>query len=78
MINRYPTRKYVILTAEEVADVDFDTVLEDNPTMASRNVDGTRYVVKYEGSKPQCLHGKEAFTYPEIKEELEKPEWTTE
>ena len=74
-MNHHPTRKYVILPAGEVGDVDFDTVLEDSSASLCRSVDGSLRIVKYEGLKPQCLSGKTTLTHLQIQEELKKSEW---
>jgi len=56
-------RKYVIITSEEVSSVDFTKVEETSADTLRWNNDKTKTFVKYEGYKPTCLHGKDAFSY---------------
>ena len=72
----YSDRKYVILTAEEAASIDFSKVLETNADTLRFNEAGTHTLVKYVGNKPTFLYGKDTLTHAQILEELAKEEWT--
>lgn len=68
-------RKYVILNASEVSNVDFDQVLETSADCLIYNVDGTKTFVKFEGDTPSFLSGKTEYDHAEILSILEGPEW---
>ena len=69
------SRKYVIIDADEVGSVDFSKVLETSADMLRWNNDNTKTFVKYEGSKPRFLYGKDTLTNSQILTELEEDEW---
>ena len=60
-------RKYVILTIEDVEDVDFDQVMQDSPTTLRISLDGKYTFVKFEGDTRSFLVGKTQYTYEEFK-----------
>jgi hypothetical protein len=68
-------RKYVILNASEVSNVDFDQVLETSSNCLVYNVGGTKTFVKFEGDTPSFLSGKTEYDHAEILSILEGPEW---
>jgi len=74
----YNSHTYVIIDATEVASVDFNSVLNTSADMLRYSVDGTKTVVKYEGTQPFFLLGKTEYTHEEILSILSGPEWTSE
>lgn len=70
------SRKYVIIDADEVSSVDFSQVLETNADTLRYNLAGTQTFVKYEGTKPRFLYGKDTYTHSEILSVLATEEWT--
>ena len=71
-------RKYVIITKAEVANVNFDQVLETSSSTLRYNNAGTKTFVKFEGNTPSFLDGKTQYTHEEILTELNKSEWIIE
>ena len=69
-------RKYVILNASEVSNVDFDQVLETSSNCLVYNVDGTKTFVKFEGDTPSFLSGKTEYDHAEILTIIASDEWT--
>lgn len=69
-------RNYVILNADETDDIVFSEVLENAPANLCWNVAGTQTFVKYEGSKPRFLYGKDTYTHSEIMTILVTSAWT--
>jgi len=76
-VTRYADRKWVILSASEVASIDFSQLLEAGSNSLRWNNDNTKTFVKYEGSKPSFLSGKAALNHAQILTELEGAEWTS-
>ena len=74
----YSNRKWVILTASEAASADFSKVMQTSAATLRWNNDESKTFVKYEGSKPRFLYGKDTLTHSQIKTELAKDEWKTE
>lgn len=72
------SRKYVIINADEVSSVDFDLVKETSENTLRYNVNpaNTKTFVKYDGTKPRFLYGKETYTHSEILIILATDEWT--
>ena len=69
-------RTYVIIDASEVANVDFDQVLETSTDTLTYSVDGTKTFVKFEGDTPSFLEGKTQYDHAEILNILDGPEWS--
>jgi len=74
-MGRYDNRKWVILTASEAEDIDFSLVLQTSADSLRWNNDESKTFVKYEGSKPRFLYGKDTLTHAQILTELENEEW---
>jgi hypothetical protein len=70
-------RKYVILNASEVGDIVFSEVLETSAATLRYNLAGTQTFVKYEGAKPNFLHGKDTLTHSQMLEVLDTAAWTS-
>ena len=60
-------RKYVILNSSEVDSVDFTKVLETSKESLRYTSDGSKFILKYEGTQPSFLSGKTEYTIGEIK-----------
>ena len=69
-------KKYIIITKDEVASVDFSQVDETSADTLRYNNAGTKIFVKFEFNKPSFLNGKTQYTHTEILAELGKSEWT--
>tara|TARA_R110000824_G_scaffold53568_2_gene148244 strand:+ start:373 stop:615 length:243 start_codon:yes stop_codon:yes gene_type:complete len=74
-MSRFPNRKYVILTASEAEDIDYSSVMQRSAENLRWNADETKTIVKYEGTKPRFLYGKDTLSHAGILSELEKEEW---
>tara|TARA_A100001201_G_C4072419_1_gene196258 strand:- start:580 stop:798 length:219 start_codon:yes stop_codon:yes gene_type:complete len=70
--------KYVTILAEQVADVDFNLVLETSEETLRYNNDRSLALLKFEGDTPSFLEGKTTYDYEQIMEILDSPEWTQE
>ena len=71
-------RTYVILDAPEVGNVDFDAIIQTSADTLRYSLDGSKFVVKYEGTQPFFLLGKTEYTHEEILSILSGPEWASE
>lgn len=69
-------KTYVIIDASEVANVDFDQVLETSADTLRYSLDGTKTFVKFEGDTPSFLIGEPQYDHAEILSILSGPEWT--
>ena len=74
----YNNRNFVILTAEEAEGINYSQVLVTSADTLRWNEDNTKTVIKYEGSKPSFLYGKDVLTHSQVLTELEKSEWSGE
>ena len=59
---------YVIVNKSEVASFDFSKLLNTSADFLRISNDGTKCLIKYEGSKPSFLTGKTIYTHAEILE----------
>ena len=71
----FENRKYVIINASEVSNINFSQVLERNTDNLRYNNAGTKTFVKFEGSTPSFLNGKTQYSHSQISTELNKSEW---
>lgn len=69
-------KTFVIIDASEVANVDFDQVLETSVDTLRYSLDGTKTFVKFEGDTPSFLIGETQYDHAEIRSILAGPEWT--
>lgn len=76
----FKNRKYVIIPATEINQVNFAEVLETAPNTCRYSVDGTKTFVKYEGNQPAsvaAITGKsQEYSHAEILAILSTEEWT--
>ena len=71
-------KNYVIIDASEVSSVDFDQVMQTSADTLRYSVDGSKALLKYEGTQPFFLLGKTEYTHEEILNILSGTEWTPE
>jgi hypothetical protein len=70
--------KYVTILAEQVANVDFNQVLETSEETLRYNNDRSLALLKFDGDTPSFLEGKTTYDYEQIMEILDSPDWTQE
>lgn len=76
----FENRKYVIISASDLPQVDFSEVLETSAETCRLSLDERLTFVKYDGDMPQSVNaiqskGRE-MSHAEILEVLAGPEWT--
>jgi len=71
-------RTYCIINSSEVSSVDFDQVLQTSADTLRYSVDGSKALLKYEGTQPSFLDGKTEHSHEEILAILSGPEWTSD
>ena len=60
--------KYVIISTDEVHNIDFSQVMQDSVRTLRLSEDGEYTFVKFEGDTPSFLEGKTQYTEEEILE----------
>ena len=78
----YENRQFMIFNVSELPNIDFTTVLETSIDTVRKSVDETKTFVKWDGdvvpSSVDSLTTKEGpYTYEEILDILQTPEWTS-
>ena len=77
----FENRKYVIIPASEINNVNFSEVLETSAATCRYSVDNTKTFVKYEGAMPSSVQGISGksieYSHDEILDILSTPEWTS-
>jgi hypothetical protein len=68
------SRTYVILTATQALNINYDDVLEDSPRSIRWNTTNTKTFVKFEGDTPNWLEGRTTYNHAEILQILNDPE----
>ena len=71
-------RTYVILNSSEVDTVDFSKVLQQSADTLRYSVDGSKFLLKFEGDTPSFLIGEPQHTQEEILNILSGPDWTSD
>jgi len=71
-------KTYCIINSSEVSSVDFDQVFETSADTLRYSVDGTKTFLKYEGTQPSFLNGKQEYTHSEILAILATDEWSSD
>lgn len=81
-MSHFENLRYMIIKADEVADVDFSEVMDTAPDTLRYSVDGFYTFVKWEGetipSSVDALTYKDGeYTHSEILDILNSPEWVS-
>jgi hypothetical protein len=71
-------RKYVILNASEVGNINFNQVLQTSADTLRYSLDGSKFLVKFYGDTPGFLLGEPQYTKEEILPILAGADWTPE
>lgn len=71
-------RTYVILNTSELESVDFDQVLQDSANKLRYSLDGSKFLLKFDGDTPSFLIGEPQYDHSEILSILVSPEWQPE
>jgi hypothetical protein len=66
---------YVILEETEVSSINFNEIIEDTIDTLRYSVDGTKTIVKFNGTTPDFLDGKTQYTHEEILIIVGTSEW---
>tara|TARA_R100001463_G_C3472299_1_gene216023 strand:+ start:501 stop:740 length:240 start_codon:yes stop_codon:yes gene_type:complete len=66
-------RKYVILDISELDNLDFSKVMEDSAETIRKNLAGTQFFVKFTGTIPEQLKGKDTYNHTDIMSILNDP-----
>ena len=76
----FENRKYVIIPATEIGNINFNEVLETAPNTCRYSVDGTLTFVKYDGDIPDSVAAitskSQEYTHMEILDILSTSEWS--
>lgn len=80
MEQEYDNREFMIFNVSELANINFEEVLETSIDTVRKSVDQTKTFVKWDGVIPECVSNlttKEGpYSYDEILIILSTPEWT--
>lgn len=69
-------RTYVILNSSELDSVDFDQVCQRSPEYLRYSLDGSKFLLKFEGETPSFLIGEPQYSLEEIAPIMQSAEWT--
>ena len=70
------SKTYCIIDSDDVSSVEFDQVFETSAETLRYSVDDSQTFVKYEGSKPRFLYGKDTYTHSQMLTILDGEDWT--
>ena len=65
---------YVIISIEDVEDIDFNQVMQTNANSLRISEDATSTFVKFQGETPSFLEGKTQYTHEEFIAILKDPD----
>lgn len=69
---------YVIVDATELDNVDFSQVKQSSAIKLRYSLDGSKFLLKFEGDTPSFLEGKTQYTHSEILSILAGAEWSSD
>jgi len=58
--------KYAILNTSDIGNVDFSKVKQTDADSVRKNLDGSKFIVKFEGNTPDFLDGVTIYTNQEM------------
>jgi hypothetical protein len=72
--------KYAILNTSDISTVDFTKVKQADANSVRKSLDGSKFIVKFEGNTPDFLDGVTLYTNEEILAVIWDPSngWQTE
>jgi hypothetical protein len=80
MEQEYENRRFVIFNITEISQIDFTQVYETDADTVRKSVDETKTFVKYDLPEPSSVTAlttkSQEYTYDEILQILNTPEWT--
>jgi len=80
MEQEYENRRFVIFNITEISQIDFTQVYETDADTVRKSVDETKTFVKYNLPEPSSVTAlttkSQEYTYDEILQILNTPEWT--
>ena len=68
---------YIILDASELGNVDFNRVCQTSADTLRYSLDGSKFLLKFEGDTPSFLIGEPQYDHSEILNILSGSEWTS-
>jgi hypothetical protein len=68
-------RTYVILNSSDIDTVDFSKVLQQSASALRYSVDGSKFLLKFEGDTPSFLIGEPQYDHSEILPIMQSAEW---
>lgn len=69
--------KYVIISEQEISNIDFNEVLETSEETLRYSLNRNNVLVKFEGETPNFLAGKQINNYEEIMDILNSSDWSS-
>ena len=74
-----PSWTYIVALTAEIDTIDFTEVLQTDVNSVRKNIDETKFILKYEGLMPSSIQNlsyiEGPFTYEEIQALLLTEEW---
>ena len=73
----YSNRKWVIVNVSDITDEMIVSAIQSSMATLRKTLDGSKAILKFEGSTPSCFDGLTIYNHSEILEELAKSDWTS-
>ena len=74
----YSNRKWVIVNVSDITDEMIVSAIQSSMATLRKTLDGSKAILKFEGSTPICFDGLTIYNHSEILEELAKSDWNEE
>lgn len=74
----YSNRKWVIVNVSDITDEMIVSAIQSSMATLRKTLDGSKAILKFEGSTPSCFDGLTIYNHSEILEELAKSDWNEE
>lgn len=69
-------RKYVIADINEESSFDYSQLADIDSSFSRKSLDGSKVLVRFDGSTPAFLSGKQTHNHSEILEILSGSDWS--
>ena len=71
----FENRRWVIINVSDVTDEMIDIAIQTSRDTLRKTLDGSKTILKWEGTTPTVFNGMTIYNHSEILTELAKPEW---
>ena len=73
----FENRTWVIVNVSDITDEMIENAIQSSRDTLRKSLDGSKAILKWDGSTPSCFDGMTTYTHSEILTDLAKSDWTS-